>query len=60
MKGRCRIIANFGIWQNSDNYIVSQHSYKINFIFTSSVVRCEDDMSVLIYGFKFVPIDDIR
>lgn len=46
MEGHDKIITDFGVGQNSGNYRVSQHPYKINFICTISVVSCEDDMSI--------------
>ncbi|XP_074351753.1 uncharacterized protein LOC141690895 [Apium graveolens] len=57
--GQCRLINNFGVGQNNENYRASQHPYKINFIFYTSVVRCEDDISIPVHGFKFASFNDI-
>ncbi|KAL8109726.1 hypothetical protein AgCh_025723 [Apium graveolens] len=36
-----------------------QHPYKINFNLYTSLVRCEDDISIPVHGFKFASFDDI-
>ncbi|KAL2892350.1 Replication factor A protein 1 [Bienertia sinuspersici] len=57
-EGQLRIIANFGVGQSTGNYRPTQHPYKINFFFTTSVQIC-DELPIPLHGFNFVSLDDI-
>lgn len=53
VEGELRTITNFDVGQNSGDYRLTDHPYKINFLFSTSVKGC-DDLKIPLYGFIFV------
>lgn len=61
LEGECYMIMNFEIFDNVGSYKASSHLYKINFMSTTHIKKCEDGVPIdTEFRFNFVSFSDIQ